>query len=469
MKVKQIYTGCLAEAAYYIGSNGEAAIIDPLRETQQYIDLSNQENTKIKYVFLTHFHADFVSGHLDLARKTGATIVYGPTAKEKTGYEIHEGADNEVFNIGDVTLTLLHTPGHTMESSSYLLKDEQGIINSVFSGDTLFLGDVGRPDLAVKSDLTKEQLAGHSFDSLRAKIMTLPNETIVYPNHGAGSACGKNMSKETIGTIGHEKKTNYALREDMTKEDFVNELLDGILPPPAYFSKNAMLNIKGSQSFDDVLEKGNVPLNANIFLERARSGALVLDVRNPEDFAKAHIPGSIFIGLNGSFAPWVGALIPDIRQEIILVTPLGDEEETITRLSRVGYDNTLGFLDGGFDTWLKSDMEIDAVDSISAEEFVECQNRSEIPVFDVRKKSENLSEHVIGVRNTPLDNINDFITSYPEDTNFFIHCAGGYRSMIASSILKSRGIHNLIDVKGGFAAIKEAGAEVSTYRCPSTL
>ncbi|MDH5396972.1 MAG: rhodanese-like domain-containing protein [Cyclobacteriaceae bacterium] len=468
MKVEQIYTGCLAEAAYYIESNGEAAIIDPLRETQPYIEKAEENGAKIKYVFLTHFHADFVSGHLDLAKKTGATIVYGPTAK--TQYEIHEGKDGELFNIGDVKIELLHTPGHTMESSTFLLIDEKGNKNAIFSGDTLFLGDVGRPDLAIKSDLTKEDLAGYLFDSLRNKIMVLPDETIVYPGHGAGSACGKNMSKETVGKLGDQKKFNYALRADMTREEFVIEVLDGIQAPPQYFSKNAMMNKQGYQEFDQVLAKGNIGLDADTVEAMSKhEGALVLDVRSADDFAQGHVPGAMFIGLDGQFAPWVGALIEDINQPIVLVTPEGREEESITRLSRVGYDNTLGYLKGGMAGWKAANKDIADVNSVSAEEFAIAQGKSPSRVVDVRREGEYLSEHVIDAENLPLDYINDYVDQLNTGREFYLHCAGGYRSMIAASILKANGVSNFIDVAGGFAAIKNTEAKVSDYVCPSTL
>jgi glyoxylase-like metal-dependent hydrolase (beta-lactamase superfamily II)/rhodanese-related sulfurtransferase len=350
MKIEQIYTGCLAQGAYYIESNGEVAIIDPLRETQAYVDKANAENAKIKYVFETHFHADFVSGHVDLAKKTGATIVFGPGAE--TSYAIHSAKDNEEFKLGNITIKVLHTPGHTLESASYLLRDEQGKDHALFSGDTLFLGDVGRPDLAIKSDLTKEDLAGMLYDSLRNKIMTLADDVIVYPAHGAGSACGKNLSKETVGSIGDQKKTNYALRADMSKEEFVKEVLDGMPPPPQYFAKNAMLNKMGYDTFENVLKNGNTPLDPEEFEALANhEEALVLDVRPQSEFVKAYIPNSIFIGLSGQFAPWVGALITDLKQPIILVVPEGKSEETVTRLSRVGYDNTLGYLEGGIEAW----------------------------------------------------------------------------------------------------------------------
>ncbi len=469
MKIEQIYTGCLAHGAYYIESEGEAAIVDPLREVQSYIDMAESRNAKIKYIFETHFHADFVSGHVTLAEKTGAPIVYGPSAAP--GFESIIATDNQEFKLGNITIKALHTPGHTMESTSFLLLDENGKEHSLFSGDTLFLGDVGRPDLAQKAaNMTQEELAGTLFDSLRTKIMTLPDDTIVYPGHGAGSACGKHMSTETVGTIGEEKQTNYALRADMTKDEFIKEVTDGLLPPPAYFPFNVMLNKEGYASIDDVLKKGDNALSPNAFEAAANeTGAIVLDVRHQNDFAKTHVPRSIFIGIDGGFAPWVGALIKDIKQPILLITPEGKLEETITRLSRVGFDNIIGYLEGGFQSWIDSGKETDSVKTITAEEFAELRNSSNIDVIDVRKESEYLSEHVIDAENAPLDELNNHLAVFTSRETNYVHCAGGYRSMIASSILKSRGIHNLIDVQGGFGAIKETSAPVSAYVCPSTL
>jgi len=470
MKIEQIYTGCLAHAAYYIESNGEAAIIDPLREVQPYINRAKIDDAKIKYIFETHFHADFVSGHLDLAKKTGGKIVFGPTAKPN--YDVIVAEDNQVFEIGDYKVKVIHTPGHTMESTTYLLIDENGKEHGIVTGDTLFIGDVGRPDLAqaIVEDLTQEKLAGHLFDSLRNKIMPLSDNLIVYPNHGAGSACGKNMSKETTDTLGNQKRTNYALRVDMTKEEFVEELLDGLGAPPAYFPSNVLMNINGYESIDKVMSKGNEALSADAFEVAANeTEAIVLDVRHQDDFAKGHIPRSTFIGLDGSFAPWVGALIADVKQPILLVAPVGQEKETVTRLARVGFDNVLGYLEGGFETWKKSAKEYDTVSSIPVTVFKEANESGDVPVFDVRKEGEYLSEHVLGANNTPLDYINNHLADFPDSETFYIHCAGGYRSMIAASILKSRGIHNLIDVQGGFKAIKEADVKITNYVCPSTL
>ncbi|MDA9575534.1 rhodanese-like domain-containing protein [Flavobacteriaceae bacterium] len=468
MNIEQIYTGCLAQGAYYIESKGEGAIIDPLREVKPYLNRAKQNDAKIKYIFETHFHADFVSGHLTLAKETGAPIVFGPNAKPSFDAIIAE--DEQEFKLGDITITALHTPGHTMESTTYLLSDKNGKDHAIFSGDTLFLGDVGRPDLAQKMGvLTEKDLAGFLYDSLREKIMPLADDVIVYPAHGAGSACGKNMMKETVDTLGNQKQMNYALRADMTKEEFIAEVTEGLLPPPQYFPANVKLNKEGYEDIDEILNRGIHELSPDAFEVAANeTAAVILDVRHQGDFAKGHIPRSIFIGLDGSFAPWVGALIADIKQPILLVTEEGREEEAITRLSRVGFDNTLGYLKGGFESWKKAAKEYDTVHSITAEQFKKELAENKQPVFDVRKKSEYFSEHVLDANNTPLDFLNDHLAEFP-DTPFFIHCAGGYRSMIAASILKSRGIHNLIDVKGGFKAIREAGVAVSEFVCPSTL
>ena len=467
MIIEQIYTGCLSQGAYYIESNGEAAIIDPLREVSPYIEKAKNNKATIKYIFETHFHADFVSGHVTLAKETGATIVYGPMAK--TGFESMIASDQQEFKIGALTLTVLHTPGHTMESTTYLLSDVTKKDIAIFSGDTLFLGDVGRPDLAQKSaDMTQEDLAGILFDSLRKKIMPLADDLLVYPAHGAGSACGKNLSKETVGTLGDQKKTNYALRADMTKEEFIKEVTDGLLPPPQYFPLNVKMNKEGYEDIDTVIKTGTRPLSPQAFEVAANeTGAIVLDVRHQNDFAKGHIPQSIFIGIDGGFAPWVGAMIGDVKQPILLVTPEGREEETVTRLARVGFDNTLGYLNGGISSWKKNGKTIDTVEGIDVESFKPLAENSTI--FDVRKPGEYLSEHLVNANSTPLDFLNNHMSEFPSKGNFYIHCAGGYRSMIAASILKSRGIHNLIDVRGGFSAIKEGGMKVSDYVCPSTL
>jgi glyoxylase-like metal-dependent hydrolase (beta-lactamase superfamily II)/rhodanese-related sulfurtransferase len=469
MKVEQIYTGCIAHAAYYLESNGEAAIFDPLREVQPYIDRASVDGAKIKYVFETHFHADFVSGHIDLANKTGAQIVYGPTAK--TEFEALVATDNQVFEIGKYKVKVLHTPGHTMESTTYLLIDENGIEHGIITGDTLFIGDVGRPDLAqqVISDLTQEKLAGHLFDSLRNKIMPLADELIVYPNHGAGSACGKKMSKETTDTLGNQKRTNYALRADMTKDEFVNELLTGLTAPPAYFPKNVLMNIQGYESLDLVMDRGKKALNPTEFeLVTNETEALILDTRAPDVFAKGFIPNSINIGLDGSFAMWVGEMIADIKQEILLVTEPEREEEAIIRLSRVGYDNTIGYLQGGFEAWKNENKEIDHVERISASEL-ENKHKENPIIIDVRKQSEFDSEHVEKAINIPLNQINQRFSEIPSEQNFIVHCAGGYRSMIAASILKSRGFHNFVDVEGGMAEILKTATPKTEYVCPTTL
>lgn len=477
MIVEQIYTGCLAQGAYYIESNGEAVVIDPLREVEPYIQKAERNGAKIKYVLETHFHADFVSGHLDLSKKTGAPIVYGPNAAPE--FEAHIAKDGEELKVGELTLKVLHTPGHTMESTSYLLKDENGKDVALFSGDTLFIGDVGRPDLAQKlvTDLTQEKLAGYLFDSLRNKIMPLADDIIVYPAHGAGSACGKNMSKETSDTLGHQKKTNYALRANMTKEEFIKEVTTGLVAPPAYFPLNVMLNIKGYESIDKVLERGQHALSSEAFETAANeTGALILDTRAPQTFAKGFVPNSINIGIDGGFAPWVGTLIPDIKQEILLVTDEGREEEVITRLARVGYDYTIGYLKDGFAAWQKAGKEIDQIKSISADELADISKKDlsagaeKANILDVRKESEYKSEHVQEAENTPLDFINNSMAQIDKDKTYYVHCAGGYRSMIFTSILRARGYDKLIDVKGGFKDIKESGKFTLTdYVCPSTL
>lgn len=472
MKIEQIYTGCLAHAAYYLESNGEAAIFDPLREVEPYIQRAIKSNATIKYVFETHFHADFVSGHLDLAKKTGAKIVFGPTAKP--GYEAITAEDNQIFKVGDYTVKVIHTPGHTMESTTYLLMDENGKEHGIISGDTLFIGDVGRPDLAqhVIADLTEEKLAGHLYDSLRNKIMPLSDDLIVYPNHGAGSACGKNMSKETTDTLGHQKQVNYALNPALTKEAFIKEILTGLTTPPGYFPQNVLMNIKGYESFDEVMKRGIQALSPRAFDAAANeTEALVLDTRDAQVFSEGFVPNSINIGIDGNFAPWVGALIPDVKQQILLVTDQGREEEVITRLARVGYDYCIGYLEGGFEAWKKAGMETDQIDRVTAEQLAEIRAKNpETPVFDVRKKSEFDSEHVLGVENAPLDIINSVMASIPKNKTVYIHCAGGYRSMIFASILRARGYDNLVDVVGGFKALKDSQKfEVSDYVCPTTL
>ena len=469
MIIEQIYTGCLSQGAYFIESNGEVAIIDPLRDTTPYIEKAKKNNAKIKYIFETHFHADFVSGHVTLAKETGATIVYGPLAK--TSYDSFIAKDQQEFKIGEITLTVLHTPGHTMESTTYLLRDAKNKDIAIFSGDTLFLGDVGRPDLAQKAaDMTQEDLAGILFDSLREKIMPLADDVFVYPAHGAGSACGKNLSKETVGTIGDQKKTNYALRADMTKEEFVKEVTNGLLPPPQYFPLNVKMNKEGYTDIDEILENGTKPLTPEDFEVIANeTNALILDVRHQDDFTKGHIPKSIFIGIDGGFAPWVGAMIGNVKQPILLVTPKGREKETITRLSRVGFDQTLGYLNHGIEAWSKAGNAIDTIDGIEVTDLKALKKQKVLNIFDVRKPGEYASEHLDEAHSTPLSFINDYMDKFPKNEPFYLHCAGGYRSVIAASILKSRGIHNLIDVKKGFAAIKNEGMKISEYVCPSKL
>jgi glyoxylase-like metal-dependent hydrolase (beta-lactamase superfamily II)/rhodanese-related sulfurtransferase len=467
MNVEQLYTGCLAQGAYYIESEGEVAIIDPLRETLPYIEKARDMGATIKYIFETHFHADFVSGHIDLARKTGADIVYGPGAN--TEFEIIESEDGQEFELGKVKIKVLHTPGHTPESSTFLLIDENGKEHAIFSGDTLFIGDVGRPDLAVKSDLSQEDLAGMLFDSLRNKIMTLPDDVVVYPGHGAGSACGKNMSKETTDLLGNQKNVNYALRVDMSKDEFIKEVTEGILPPPQYFPKNARMNREGYRPFDHIMVEGKKQLTVADVMEAANNGAVILDTRDQADYAKGHIPRSIFIGIDGGFAPWVGTLLPDIEQRIIIVAEKGREEEVITRLARVGYDNTIGYLEGGIDAWIEAGREVDTVRNISAEEFEMEWKKAKIHVVDVRKPGEYLAEHIDKAFHAPLDYINDHLKAFDPELDNYIHCAGGYRSMIAASILKARGIHNLVNVNGGFNEILETEITVTDYVCPSTV
>lgn len=470
MKVEQIYTGCLAHAAYYIESNGEAAIFDPLREVQPYIDRANQDNAKIKYVFETHFHADFVSGHLDLMQKTGAKIVFGPTAKP--AYEAIIAEDGQVFSIGRYTVKAIHTPGHTMESTTYLLIDETGKKHGIITGDTLFIGDVGRPDLAqhVIADLTEDKLAGYLYDSLRNKIMPLSDELIVYPNHGAGSACGKMMSKETTDTLGHQKQVNYALNPELTKEEFKKVLLTGLTTPPGYFPQNVLMNIKGYESLDKIMNRGNKPLSIVEFETIANeTGALMLDTRSADDFSKGFIPNSINIGVDGSFAQWAGEMIPSVKQEILLISDKGREEETIKRLARVGYDNVMGYLDGGVAEWKKQGKELETTKRISANQLEKVMALENPVIVDVRKKSEFDSEHVLGAINIPLNQINRHLSEFPKKKPFVLYCAGGYRSMIASSILKQRGWENFSDVEGGFAAIAKTAVKTSEYICPTTM
>lgn len=469
MQIEQIYTGCLAQGAYYITSNGEAAIIDPLREVQPYLDRLLRDNVKLKYIFETHFHADFVSGHVDLSKETDAKIVYGPTAKPE--FEAIVATDNQIFEVGNIKIKVLHTPGHTMESSTYLLIDENGKNHAIFSGDTLFIGDVGRPDLAQKAaSMTQEQLAATLFHSLRTKIMTLEDDVIVYPAHGAGSACGKNMSKETISTIGNQKATNYALRANMTEAEFITEVTEGLLPPPAYFGMNVAMNKKGSQSFETVLNNGMRAIHAIEFESVAEeTGALILDTRNNKDFSKGFIPQSINIGIDGDFAPWVGALIADVSQPIILVTEIGREEETVTRLSRVGFDNLIGHLQGGFEAWQKAGQEIDTVNRITSEQFAKEVKIGESKIIDIRKETEYTAEHVEEAYNKPLATINEWIKDINPDTHFYLHCAGGYRSMIAASILQARGFRNFTEIEGGFNAIAKTNVPKTNFVCQSKI
>ena len=468
MKIEQIYTGCLAQGAYYIESEGEAAIIDPLRETAPYLKKAAADQAQIKYVFETHFHADFVSGHLTLSKQTGAPIIFGPNAQPD--FDVLVATDGQEFELGKVKIKVLHTPGHTLESTTYLLIDENGNNYAIFSGDTLFLGDVGRPDLAQKGSITQEDLAGMLYDSLREKIMPLEDSVVVYPAHGAGSACGKNMMKETVDTLGNQKLMNYALRADMTKAEFVAEVTEGLLPPPAYFPLNVKMNKSGYEDIDAVLTRGSQALDPETFEAIANQhGALILDVRHQDDFVQGHIPQSIFIGIDGGFAPWVGALIQDVNQPLLLVCPDGREEETITRLARVGFDQSLGYLKGGFAAWKTAGKDFDTMSSVDVSRFEHDMNQSPSLVFDVRKESEFLSERLKNAHNSPLDFINDHLSNFPTEDVFYIHCAGGYRSVIAGSIMKKRGIHNFVNVEGGFAAIKKTDLNRTDYVCPSTL
>lgn len=473
MKVEQIYTGCLAHGAYYIESNGEAAIIDPLREVQPYIDMAEKRGAKIKYIFETHFHADFVSGHVDLSKKTGAPIIYGPTTM-KTGFDSIIGHDGQIFPLGKAKIKLIHTPGHTLESSCYLLINEEGKEESVFTGDTLFIGDVGRPDLAqhVIEDLTQEKLANHMYDTIHNKILPLPDDLIVYPGHGAGSACGKNLSKETSDTLGHQKEVNYALNKDLSREEFVHQLLTGLTPPPSYFPKNVLMNIQGYESVDQVISRGTKAIPAAAFEALAsEKDVLVIDTRKAEDFAKGFIPNAVNIGIDGSFAVWVGTVVKDINQQIVIVADKGREEEIAIRLARVGYDKVLGYLEGGMDAWKKEGFTVDTIQTVSVADFALAEQRDpSINIVDVRKKSEFDSEHIVSAINAPLDYIDDSMLKLDKNKPYYVHCAGGYRSMIFVSIMRQRGYKNLIDVAGGFNAIKDSGKfEVTAYVCPTTM
>jgi glyoxylase-like metal-dependent hydrolase (beta-lactamase superfamily II)/rhodanese-related sulfurtransferase len=468
MIIEQMYTGCLAQGAYYIECDGEVAIVDPLREVQPYIDKARHNGATIKYILETHFHADFVSGHLDLSQKTGAAIVYGPNASPY--FDFYAAKDGEELRLGSAIIKILHTPGHTMESTCYLLKDASGKEKALFSGDTLFIGDVGRPDLAqkIKAELTPELLAEQLYYSLRLKIMPLPDEVTVYPAHGAGSACGKNMSADTTDTLGHQKQTNYALRTDMTKEEFIREVTSGLAAPPAYFPMNVLLNIQGYESLDKVLERGQQPLSPDAFEAAANeTAALILDTRSPEVFAQGYIPNAINIGIDGSFAPWVGALIPDSRQEILLIVEDGRVEEVITRLARVGYDRAIGYLHGGYAAWVEAGKERDHIVSVSVEELRVAAAQQALQILDVRRQSEYNSEHLADAVNMPLDSINNNMQQLDKSKTYYVHCAGGYRSMIFISILRARGYYNLVNVQGGFKVIKESGAfRVTDYICP---
>ena len=469
MQIEQIYTGCLAQGAYYITSNGEAAIIDPLRETKPYLERLERDGVNLKYIFETHFHADFVSGHIDLSKETGAPIIYGPNATCE--FDCISAVDGQVFNVGKIKIKVIHTPGHTMESTTFLLIDENGKDHAIFSGDTLFIGDVGRPDLAQKAaSMTQEQLAAILFHSLRSKVMTLADDVIVYPAHGAGSACGKNMSKETVSTIGEQKKTNYALRADMTEEEFVNEVTDGLLPPPAYFGMNVAMNKQGYDSFENVLNLGMRALSAVEFEAAAEeTGALMLDTRKNGVFAQGFIPQSINIGIDGDFAPWVGAMIADVKQPILIICEVGQEEETVTRLSRVGFDNLMGHLEGGFESWRKSGKEIDTINRISAEQFAKELKVGESKVIDIRKETEYSAEHVEESYSRPLATINDWIKDIDSKEHFYMHCAGGYRSMIAASILEARGYRNFTEIEGGFNAISKTNLPKTDFVCQSKV
>ena len=469
MFIEQIYTGCLAQGAYYIESEGEAVIIDPLRETHAYVQKAADRGAHIKYILETHFHADFVSGHLDLSQKTGAAIVYGPTARPE--FAIHQAQDGEELIVGKLKIRVLHTPGHTMESTCYLLLNEEGDPHAIFTGDTLFIGDVGRPDLAQKAaSMTQEQLAATLFHSLRDKIMTLPEHVLVYPGHGAGSACGKNLSSQTWDTIGGQLSSNYALRADMTEEEFVKEVTDGLLPPPQYFPQNVAMNKSSIVSVDDVLARGTIALDADTFEGIANhEGAMVIDTRSADAFVAGHIPNSIFIGIDGSFAPWVGALIPDLQQPIILVADAGREEEVVTRLSRVGYDNTMGYLAGGIEAWKAAGKELEQIEQITATDIAQRVQNESLNILDVRKPSEWEAEHLEGVPNLPLDYLNDHMDEIDANQTYYAHCAGGYRSVIFNSILKARGYHNIVDIAGGFKALAATELPKTNYVCPSTL
>ncbi|TAF56564.1 MAG: MBL fold metallo-hydrolase [Sphingobacteriia bacterium] len=464
MKIEQIYTGCLAQGAYYIVDKGEAAIIDPLREPKPYLDKLAAEGVKLKYIFETHFHADFVSGHVDLRQVTGADIVYGPGAE--CAFGCIAAQDGQVFKVGDLSIVALHTPGHTLESTTYLLRDAQGKDHCIFSGDTLFLGDVGRPDLAQKAaNMTQYELAGLLYDSLYQKILPLSDDLLVYPAHGAGSACGKNMMKETVDTLGNQKKVNYALNQP-NKESFVKAVTDGLTTPPGYFGMNVQMNKQGYAAFDQVLTQGLQPLSAAALEQVVEAtGALVLDTRTADEFYKGFVPQSINIGLAGDFAPWVGALVVDVQQPIVLVTEPGQESEAITRLSRVGFDKVLGFLEGGFATWMQAGKPVDTIDRISVTDFAQQYQPNEDLVIDVRRAAEHAVEKLPSAQNKPLDLINEWVANIDPSTHFFLHCAGGYRSMIAASILQARGYRNFTEIAGGMNALVATGLSMNINAC----
>jgi hydroxyacylglutathione hydrolase len=470
MKVEQIYTGCLAHGAYYIESNGEAAIIDPLREVEPYIELAEERGTKIKYIFETHFHADFVSGHVDLSKKTGAPVIYGPTTME-TGFDVTIAEDGQKFKLGNVTIELLHTPGHTTESSCYLLYDEEGKQHSIYTGDTLFIGDVGRPDLAQKviAELTQDKLARMLYHSLRDKIMPLNDDVIVYPGHGAGSACGKNMSKETTDTLGNQKKTNYAL-QPMSEDEFVKQLLDGLTPPPGYFPHNVIMNIKGYESIDDVVKQGTTPLSVAEFETIVEEkDAVIIDTRKETDFVKGFVPNSIFIGVDGSFATWVGTILQDVATPIVFIADEGREEEVAIRMARIGFDNNFGYLKGGVEAWKAAGKELDSIESVTPEEFYS-RRTEDTAILDVRKESEYNSQHLIGAENTPLDYFKDQLPKINTDTPYYIHCLGGYRSVIFGSLLKQNGYNNFINIEQGFEGLEKLNKfEMTEYVCPTTM
>ena len=451
MKIEQIYTKCLSQGSYYIESNNEVAIIDPLREADIYISKAKTSNSKIKFIFETHIHADFISGHLNLAKKSGAEIVYGP--KTQTSFENIVAKDYQEFKIGDITIVAIHTPGHTIESTTYLLKDSSGKDHAIFTGDTLFIGDVGRPDLSQNSKMSNRDLASMLYDSLRNKIMTLSDDVIIYPGHGEGSSCGKDLSSETIGTLGDQKRTNYALRENMTKDEFIKEVLDGLLDPPKYFPDNVMLNKEGYDESDEIINRSFNSLTANEVDNMLKEKLTILDVRSVEDFSSSHIPGSIFIGLDGRFAPWVGEILEDVSKKLILVAPEGREKEAIIRLSRVGFDNVIGYLEGGINSWIKNGGIINKVLNESASKFSTIDNNKDI--LDVRSKNEHKSESLLNSLNIPLIDLSKSIDRVSFEKTFYVHCKGGYRSMIAASILLANGISNFSNVPGGYEKIKK--------------